>query len=608
MSAKSLQKHGSTVSRIDKDVAITNYHGASTMFGRGLRLEPDPQEHVSSWGWIVDHPVFKHSVDAIILFNLLQMGVSLELRGSDWEPFWKFGDIFATAVFFAEMVVCVCAKRWVYFQSNQNIIDFGIAWFGVLDILLQVILQSENQIRVIQVFRVVRLARIAKLLRIFPAFGVILHSMTASLTALFWLLLFLCIVLYAVGIGCVILIGGKDSGYPAYSPDESKLVDEALGTFNNFKYFGTLWRSTLTLFNLTLMSEVDTILRAVSSVQPWASCFIALFIMVMSLCILNTIIGVIVDKTVSAVLFDEGSLDRARKRQCDAIAEIAELMFELDEDENAEISLTELKQGSQNPVLQHLLREIDLPAGFSVEELFNMLDTDYNGIVTRTEFIGGMFRLVYSNEFQRECLARVGETYVKHCVRSMKDEIIQEMRQENDKLLHEVKQMMCSVFSKVHGSTPCENDAPDACISTCEQKTTHANDSTKLLGESNPDLDEYLPCEHHTEMFGIYTAVDVNREASSAAKLTKTGNVQMSQQPDWSDDLSAFDIGRERCANGGFQTSSCWQSRKSTAHHNSSLRKGPHMCPTPGTDTSPATDRMATKPHAISNDGTFTYI
>jgi len=134
------------------------------------------------------------------------------------------------------------------------------------------------------------------------------------------------------------------------------------------------------------------------------------------LCLLNTMIGVIVEKTVNMVMADQKVMERMKVRQLSAVDQLTSLMFDLDIDGNCELNVSELRNVAEHPQLQELLRDIDLPAGFSVEELFDMLDLDSSGTVTRNEFIGGLFRLVFSTDFQRECLAHLRETHVKRCV------------------------------------------------------------------------------------------------------------------------------------------------------------------------------------------------
>jgi len=140
----------------------------------------------------------------------------------------------------------------------------------------------------------------------------------------------------------------------------------------------------------------------------------------MTLCLFNTIIGVIVDKTVSTILLDESHKKFMRQKQVSAIEDLASIMFELDANQDQKVSLSELQAGADNPSLTELLREIQLPFGFTVDELFLMLDEDGDGFISRNEFIGGLFRTVFSNEFQRECMLRLGQAHVKHTISAMK--------------------------------------------------------------------------------------------------------------------------------------------------------------------------------------------
>lgn len=431
---------GALVSFVEAKVAGGGATQHRTAFGRVIRMDPVQRQGRSKHGWLVHSPGFKIFIDMVIILNIIQMGIALDVKGPGWNTVWRWCETLVAGVFFFEMILRVLADRVMYFASVLNIIDFVVAWTSLIDlIVLNMILEANESLSPVQILRLVRLVRIAKLLRVFPAFRVILESMRASLQAMFWLVLFMFLVIYVASITCVMTIG-KNSEYPAFETDGGTLHEQALAQFNNYMYFGTIWRSMLTLFNLTLLSEVSTVLRATNAVDPWSTCIFSVFILVMTLCLLNTIIGVIVEKTVCAVLEDDAHQKRSKARQMEAIEDLAELMFELDEDGNYELDVNELQRGVSNPRLHKLLRHIDLPVGFTAEELFNMLDLDGSGKISRSEFIGGIFRLIFSNDFQRQCLTILRDTQTKKLLNAVREQIIEEIRQGQQKLVQEIRQ------------------------------------------------------------------------------------------------------------------------------------------------------------------------
>jgi len=399
----------------------------------------------------------------VIVLNIALLGVSTEVQHPQWKSAYKVFEYAASTLYFVEMVVLVATQRCKYFKSILNAADFIVAWLSLVDIVITAVLGANNM-SIIQLLKFTRLLRIAKLLKVFPALKVLIMSMLDSLKALLWLLIFMCILLYVVAVFCVFVTGHQDAGYPGYNADEATLKAVELQGFNNYKHFGTLWRAVLTLFHLILMSELPDVLRPTSAVQPWMTCLLGCFVLIMSLCVLNTIIGVVVNSTVSVVLHDDSRLQDERRKQMSAIEDLASVMFHLDVDGNQEISREELRAGATNPLLQQILRQIDLPAGFTIDELFLVLDTNGNGQITRNEFIGGMFRLIYSNDFQRQCISRLSEASMRQYIGSIRQEIFDRIREENGLLLKEIRRLVCPALlsSPALDLMPHQKDMPVA--------------------------------------------------------------------------------------------------------------------------------------------------
>jgi len=421
----------------------------SSLFERAPSLVPNNVRRAMTAG-----RMYSLFVDTVTVLNILQMGLSLDLHGSGWNQVWFVCDIVVAAVFFIDMVIRIREEKLSFFRNYVNIVDSIVAWVAVFEVVLSLTdITSHAGITAIQLLRLARLARLAKLLHVFPAFRVITESVLASIKAMSWLLCFLIVTMYAVAIVCVLLIGSQDAGYPGYDTTDSALYDDSVKTFNNYKYFGTIWRSMVSLFHLIMLSdEMTEVNRATGAVQPWLTLVFMLFILLTTLCLLNTMVGVIVEKTVSLVLEDDKAAKEMKARQMSAVQDLSSLMFDLDLDGNSELSISELRLGAKSECLRHLLQMIELPAGFSVEELFDMLDLDSSGTISRNEFIGGLFRLVFSSPFQRECLARLGETNVKRCVLQAKEEIISEMRTEHSRMMSEIRALMSfSIPVESHG-------------------------------------------------------------------------------------------------------------------------------------------------------------
>jgi len=61
----------------------------------------------------------------------------------------------------------------------------------------------------------------------------------------------------------------------------------------------------------------------------------------------------------------------------------------------------------QLPELTNLMNEIDFPHGFTLGDLYVMLDNSGDNMVVESEFVSGMSQLVFGNEFQRACMLQL---------------------------------------------------------------------------------------------------------------------------------------------------------------------------------------------------------
>jgi len=476
-----MSRKSSRSSHIDRDIAKIIAQKESIP----IRKKIDETEgHKHS---IAEAPAAKHVINGIILLNVIQMGMALDLKGPGWQIGFYCFDVFVMATFTLEMLALIVTHGVAYFHKAANLIDFFVVIVSGADLLMKMTSYSYEIVSVIHILRLLRLVRIAKLLRVFPQFQVILESMHASFITISWFILFLGIIIYVGAIICVILFGSPESGFPGFDDDAAALKNEDLESFNNYRYFGTIWRATLSLFNLALLSELTEILRPINAGLPWATMFLAVFILVMTLCILNSVVGVVVQKTVEAILAHEQKDVRTKKNQLHALHALADILSQLDTDGSEQISMEEMQAGSDNAFLFKVLRDIDFPAGFTLEDLFSLLDIDGSGVLSRNEFIGGLFRLLFSNEFQRQCLARLGEANLRQTIMIVKDEIKQEIHLGNQRLVQEMQELLAPLGCEkraVHYEPSCDARVAEK----FHKQRTYRQRAYQVAAEEIPEL------------------------------------------------------------------------------------------------------------------------
>jgi len=406
--------------------------------------EEEPEEEEEEEKTLVDHWLFNTIIMTGIVLNSLQMGAELQFTGEPFDTIYSILEHFFTAFFLLELCIKlpVMGPR-AYFAEKANWLDTLVVIVAILDnwILPMVLTGDGADIGFISILRLVRLSRILKLLRSNRNLMMLIEGILSSIRAMFWLSILLGILIYTVSIVFVKFIGSEKEAYG----DEMD-VD---------KYFGSMLRASVTGMNLAMMMDFEKIFRPILMTQPLFALAILVYLGVSCFGIMNAIIGVIVTRT-SQALAEAEAEDQLefRNRQMEFVESIKDIIYEIDTDGDGTVSPEEIDQASDNEQLQEALSCCDLPAGFSMGELHCMLDKDGDGELTKGEFQQGMKRMIFSNDFQRQCLLSLGVAQTKRKLYQMKQDLADEftnIHDKIDKLPLQVAQAMASAGGGMGG-------------------------------------------------------------------------------------------------------------------------------------------------------------
>mmetsp|Transcript_25878 Transcript_25878/g.59719 ORF Transcript_25878/g.59719 Transcript_25878/m.59719 type:complete len:575 (+) Transcript_25878:170-1894(+) len=396
----------------------------------------------------VDGFWFQLCVNSAIILNGIQLGLEVQLRdqADGVKIAYEVAEHVFTAVFLLEMVVKLADLRpKLYFADTWNWVDCLVVCVSVLDNWILALAGSTvlTNATVISNLRLIRLARILKVLRLKRELMMIIEGIVASLRSMVWLALVLLVVLYIVSIFCVKVIAQDGAGDEEFDFDE---------------YFGDVLSAMLTLFNLALLTEWDVISRPILNHSPWVLAILALYIGCTAFGLLNAIVGVIVTRTEEASKEMEAQEMAAyRTKQMQMVEEVSDLIYTIDRDGDGEVSEAELRHATVNKELMSCLKTIDLPYGFDMRDLHKMLDRDGDGKVTKEEFKEGMHRLVYSNDFHRQCLLQLYAAEASSRLHSMRERFGRVSRsmttaqEEHDQMMHNLNESVRLLEEEIGG-------------------------------------------------------------------------------------------------------------------------------------------------------------
>jgi len=387
---------------------------ASVLAGKSPSLTDD-----LAYGQPVNDWRFQWFIFAAILLNAVQMGLQVDIKGPRVDTVWTVLSNLFTGIFAVEMFLKLWYLRGAYFTDRWNWLDFVIAWLGIADTwILPFCIDDDSGL--LMPFQSLRLVRMVKLLRMRRELVALITGLIGSLKSMFWIGILLGLVIYTFGIFCAEVIGTADySGTPT---DVQSL-------------FGTLPRSMLTLFSICIVDSWSSLVFPVWTVQPFLVPLFMVFLVITSFGLLNALIGVIVEQTTLATQELQKATDlEERQKKMDIVHTLVQMVMDIDSDSDGAITAEEMKAAEAMPEMEDFLRRIDLPPGFSLAELHMMLDQDGSGLLDRDEFILGMYRLIFCNEFHAHCLDHLSVARTQRAIQRVSATLKHDIQEACDQL------------------------------------------------------------------------------------------------------------------------------------------------------------------------------
>lgn len=408
-------------------------------------------ENVVSSRW------FTGIVHLMTLVSAVELGIPAD---KDSQPRLVV-DNMVTAVFACELVLKCGLFRHRYFQDAWNGVDAIVTTISVVDawVLPNTGAGAGNALGSVEIFRVFRICRIFRFIGSVHKLRVLMESLISSIYALIWIVMLLILMLYAFAIVSIELIGADENAYPGFDNDFEWTLSKQVTEFNNYEYFGTLPRSMMTLFNVAMVADW-TPLRPVLEYQIWVLPLLLFVICITSFALVNVIMGVIMDRT-SRLLQDSyrEEADVLKLWQMDCLSSMAEQMMDQnDTNMDGVLSMRELED--LNVAGIDLLDDADFPKGFTTNDLFVMLNLDGDDNISKDEWVTGMHRLIFSNDFQKTCLALLGQGHLRQMQCTMQknvDERFLDLHATVNAIFSELQEIKCLLGAAQQSPSPCQD-------------------------------------------------------------------------------------------------------------------------------------------------------
>eukprot|EP00927_Polykrikos_kofoidii_P014763 TRINITY_DN16511_c0_g1_i11.p1 TRINITY_DN16511_c0_g1~~TRINITY_DN16511_c0_g1_i11.p1 ORF type:complete len:656 (-),score=62.25 TRINITY_DN16511_c0_g1_i11:79-2046(-) len=368
--------------------------------------------------WLVDSSAYNVSITFVVLLNTLELG--LEAEYPDQKLIWSGCEHAFTGVFVAEMLIKLSVYHWHYFRDGWNVLDFALAVSAALDVwVLRVVLGSLLDLQSFSILRIMRMARLVRVLRLVKKFQrliLILSAVADSIRTTAWAGMLLGLCVYVCAIFCVEYVGrGTSSIYPGYADFDDIDSQELLAQFNPYLFFGSMPRSMLTLFGIATLSEWREIVWPIVVKQPLVICFFVVFTMFVTFGVMNVIVGMIVEGVMTkSRSFEMETKAQERARSVSILGRIQMCLKSIDTDQDGRISAKEIEDNIlEGGLIAELMKEIDLPRGFTAAEFHRVLDTNGTDAFPEDVFVESLYRLIDSSPFKQSCMVQMSMNQLK---------------------------------------------------------------------------------------------------------------------------------------------------------------------------------------------------
>lgn len=424
---------------------------------------------------LVDRLSFNVFVAVINVASVVALGLEQDLAPSDGELAnrfgWWIGDIFFCVCFVVEMVLrLICARSYIvdWFFDLWNLLDFLLVLAFVIDVLFLVPAGIGGAVRFLSVFRVLRAVQLVRLVRMLPAFRelwLLVGGLATSMKALSWVGLIILLMTY---VGAIVVTTEIGQNHELYGREKGPSYDGEIWPYD--KYFGNIPRSMFSLLQvITLDGWCDDIVRHVVHRQPLMGLFFVAFLLITAFGLMNIVIGIIVENTLAAAqVVDRSSQEHEAVNRKFAVERLADLLLRSDTRRTGEISLPDLAEAYENPVIRDLFKDI----GMSLEEaekIFQLLDYERSGNVELKRFANSCRELV--GGARRRDIAQV-EVTVGALARNLEqlDGQFSKIQAEVSSLNALADQFACGTIRELTGFGGASNTAPQQATGHLRQR------------------------------------------------------------------------------------------------------------------------------------------
>lgn len=351
----------------------------------------DPEEGAEAATVLEAYPAFQTVVGTFIMLNALCVGYQVDhmARSASEEvpTALRCLEISFCVVFALELLLRLALEGWGFVlgaERNWNLFDAAVISLQLFEELLVIVQHAADIdttrarhnwtfVRVLRILRLLRIIRLIRVVRFLCELRTIVASIASSLKCLFWTLVLLMLIVYALAIFFTQLV-----------LDHRLEVGDA-GSGDLLACWDSLGRSAMTLFQ-AITGGIDWDLAVTPLVRHISLALAPLFCLYIAftmIALMNVVTGVFVENAIECANRDKENY---------LVHTVRELFEKADTESTGAVTWTEFQCLLARPEMQSYLKAIGVDV-VSARGLFEILDLDHSGSIDADELLTGTLRL-----------------------------------------------------------------------------------------------------------------------------------------------------------------------------------------------------------------------
>lgn len=332
-------------------------------------------------GSFVQKPEFDLVIALVIVANSIALGLEIDLSEHTPQALWIVCENVFCIVWICELLLKLFCLGWLYCKDPWNYLDLFLVFLAIYDAWISPFVRSSDPsdvgyLRVIRMLRLLRLVKLFRVMKMQRNLWLLVQGFIESFSTLCWVSFLILFVIYAYSCLFRILVDCSRD----YSEWE-----------NCSMLFGTMPKAMFTLFQmLTLESWSMLIARPLMVVNPALFVPLITFLLLTTFGLLNIIVGVVVENTLSVAKQNMDLQTKRAERQLLKELELLRTVFEeADVDGSGTMDKREFCDICNTTSVRRALQRMGVPLDQS-ETLFDIIDSGNTGEVNFPSFIEGV--------------------------------------------------------------------------------------------------------------------------------------------------------------------------------------------------------------------------